>query len=103
MLIVGTIIVGRGCDDGMISSSELESESMDESKMSSSCTEGLGFEFRSYSDSLSESIAVEFVGLSDAGSCSDSVSDMLSSGRLNIWDDREVRESLSVLERKSFC
>ncbi len=72
------------------------------SKMSSSCSGGLGLEFRSYSDSFSESLLVEFAGLSDAGSCSDSVSDMLSSGGLNIWDDRGVRESLSVSERYSF-
>jgi hypothetical protein len=72
------------------------------SKMSSSCSGGLGFEFRSYSDSFSKSLAVEFAGLSDAGSCSDSVSDMLSSGRLNIWDDCGVGESLSVSERNSF-
>ncbi len=72
------------------------------SKMSLSCSGGLGFEFRSYSDSLSEPFAVEFAGLSDAGSCSDLVSDMLSSGRLNIWDDRGVGESLSVSERNSF-
>ncbi len=67
-----------------------------------SCSGGLGLEFRSYSDSFSESLAVEFAGLSDAGSCSDSVSDMLSSGRLNIWEDRGVGESLSVSERNKF-
>ena len=72
------------------------------SKMLSSSSGGLGFEFRSYSGSFSESCSVEFAGLSDAGSCSDSVSDMLSSGRLNIWDDRGVGESLSVSERNSF-
>ncbi len=76
-------------------------ESVDMSKMSSSCSGGLGFEFR-YSDSFSECCSVEFACLSDAGSCSDSVSDMLSSGRLNIWDDRGVGESRSVSERNSF-
>ena len=70
--------------------------------MLSSSSGGLGFEFRSYSDAFSVSLAVEFAGLSDAGSCSDSIADMLSSGRLNIWDDRRVGESLSVSERNSF-
>ncbi len=72
------------------------------SNMSSYCSGGLGFKFRSYSDSLSESLAVELAGLSDAGSCSDSVSDMLSSGRQNIWDDRGVGVSFSVSARNSF-
>ncbi len=77
-------------------------ESIDMSKMLSSCSGGLGFEFRSYSDSFSESLAVVFADLFGAGLCSDSVSDMLSSGRLNIWEDRGVGESLSVSERNSF-
>ena len=70
--------------------------------MLSSSSGGLRFEFRSYSDSFSECCSVEFAGLSDAGSCSDSVSDMLSSCRLNICEDRGVGESLSVSERNSF-